>query len=304
MILEANTENLVSVIIPTYNKADTIMRAIESVRAQSFKNHEIIVVDDGSTDNTKEILRDLPDVRYFYRENAGPAAARNLGVRHASAKLIAFLDSDDEWHPDKLAKCVEALLETPKARVVISNYTIYDDEKKEEIKPPRRLRHYTPLRILVSFNETNLHTSSVVTHKIVFDSVGGFDERFIRGEDWELWIRFSEIAEFFYIDEPLVKVHIHPDSLTKRSVDQWQYVVRTSIDKALARKPMIYYMWRNVIFSAYHLKHGMLLYNQFNIRQARAEFFNSYQSAFNLKALYYFLKCFLGARVIGLFRKK
>jgi len=295
---------LVSVIIPTFNKAATIMRAIESVQRQSYKNYEIIVVDDGSTDNTREVVREIPRVKYFSKNNEGPSSARNLGIRKAEGKIIAFLDSDDEWRQDKLEKCIDKLTETPRARVVISNYAIYDEAEKKELKPPKRLRTYSPLMILLSFNETNLHTSSVVTYKGLIERVGGFDERLIRGEDWELWIRLSEIAEFAFINEPLLTVHIHPGSQTKTSEDRWNDVVRIGIDKALARRPEIYFPLRNIIFAQYHLKHGQILYSALNITGARKEFFLSLRSAFSFSALFYFMKTLLGKYGAQPFRKR
>jgi glycosyltransferase involved in cell wall biosynthesis len=250
------------------------------------------------------VLRDVPGLKYLYKENEGPSAARNLGIRECSGGIIAFLDSDDEWRDDMLEKCVGKLEETPKARVVIANYTIYDDVEKRERKPPRRLRVYSPLTILLSFNEANLNTSGVVTYKSLIRGVGGFDERLMRGEDWELWIRLAEIAQCVFIDEPLVTVHVHPQGLTGTSQDRWSDVVRIGIDKALARRPEIYYPLRHIIFAQYHLKHGQRLYSVLEIEAARKEFLSSLRSAFNLSALLYLLKTLLGKRLIRLFRKK
>jgi glycosyltransferase involved in cell wall biosynthesis len=303
MIRTVNASPLVSVIIPTYNKADVIMRAIESVGRQTYRNHEIIVIDDGSTDNTKEVVANLPQLTYFYKENEGPSAARNLGIKKCEGSIIAFLDSDDEWEPDKLEKCLERLNETPRARVVISDYTLYDEGEERERKSPRRLGVYSPLRILMSFNETNLHTSSVVTYKSLVQSVGGFDERLIRGEDWELWIRLAELAEFVFIDEPLVKVHVHPEGLTRISEGEWDNVVRIGIDKALSRRPEIYFPFRAVIFAQYHLKHGQLLHSTRKFAEAADEFLLSLKSAFTFSALFYFLRSLLGRALAGRFRK-
>ena len=148
--LQPTEKTLVSVVIPAYNSAQTIMRAVESVRRQSYAPYEVIVVDDGSTDGTADIVKAFPDVTYYYQENSGPAAARNLGVAKASGRLVAFLDADDRWQPEKLQKCVNALLGSEKARVVISDFALYDDEHERELRSPKPLRFYSPLTILLS----------------------------------------------------------------------------------------------------------------------------------------------------------
>src|SRR4030042_6253183 len=106
---------LVSVIIPTYNRADCVTKSIDSVLSQTYNDYEIIVVDDGSTDNTRQILQSYVDkclIHYIYQDNAGCAAARNSGIRAAKGQWIAFLDSDDTWLPDKLAEQMQYLSET------------------------------------------------------------------------------------------------------------------------------------------------------------------------------------------------
>ena len=110
---------LVSVIVPAYNAARFLPHAVESIRRQDYLPLEIVIVDDGSTDDTAEVARDLgSDIRYVYQPNAGPAAARNRGLEQARRELIAFLDADDEWPPDKLRIQVGRLLAEPELDVV------------------------------------------------------------------------------------------------------------------------------------------------------------------------------------------
>ncbi|MCK4819314.1 glycosyltransferase family 2 protein, partial [bacterium] len=119
----------VSVIIPTCNRAEYITQAIDSVLAQTYTDYEIIVVDDGSTDNTKEVMEPYMDrIRYIYQENAGVSAARNTGIKAAKGDWVAFLDSDDEWLPGKLAVQIRAVERHPQlvAHMVNVNLTNYN----------------------------------------------------------------------------------------------------------------------------------------------------------------------------------
>ena len=125
-------EPLVSVIIPTYNRAHYVVEAVESVLAQTHKNIEIIVVDDGSTDGAEEILDPYKDrIRYFYQENQGVSAARNLGIRNANGQYLAFLDSDDLWLPDKTELQLNFLKENDNYGFVFSNFLIFTDTENE-----------------------------------------------------------------------------------------------------------------------------------------------------------------------------
>lgn len=134
---------LVSVIIPTYNRAHTLPASIDSVLCQTYDNLEVIVVDDGSTDGTEIFVRGLADSRVRYIKNSGnhgPAAARNLGVRRAEGEYVAFQDSDDEWRPDKLEKQMPLLLEPlEKTDLVYCEYTRYHGENRRETVPSKVL---------------------------------------------------------------------------------------------------------------------------------------------------------------------
>jgi glycosyltransferase involved in cell wall biosynthesis len=118
----------VSVIIPTFNRCSIITDAIESVLRQTYSQYEIIVVDDGSVDTTKETVSKYgSNIKYIYQENAGPSAARNTGIRHAKGDLIAFLDSDDVWREDKLALQVACFTDNPRVGIVVSGHEIRNE---------------------------------------------------------------------------------------------------------------------------------------------------------------------------------
>lgn len=198
----------VSVIIPTHNRAHMLTRALDSVIRQTIPA-EVIVVDDASSDHTPRVLEEYPAVRMLRsHENVGGAAARNLGVAHSTGQLIAFLDSDDEWLPDKLERQVPLFDDRPELGAVYCRHFGQDDLTgvRSEQHPvlhrgwirPSLLSGYCP------------HTTSLfVVRRQAFESVGGFDEGLAGFQDTDLWIRMSESWEFDAVDQPLVIVHSH-----------------------------------------------------------------------------------------------
>ena len=220
----------VSVVIPTYNRAGTVVQAVRSVLAQRYEDLELIVVDDGSTDDTARRLAAIPDgrLRYISGRHAGVSAARNLGVRHATGRFLSFLDSDDRWDPDKLAYEVDVLVGRPEVVAVFS-----DLEKRhgDEVFPSfmrqtavfsRRLIGETPGAVhlldprdlrLCLLQEVPIKPSALTLRRSAFDRVGGFDEAWSSAEDWELLLRLAHTHRFAYIDRPLAVLHISEDSL-------------------------------------------------------------------------------------------
>lgn len=219
----------VSVVIPTYNRAGPVVDAVRSVLAQRFEDFELIVVDDGSTDDTAARLAAIPDVRlrYVRGSHAGVSAARNLGVRRATGSLVSFLDSDDQWCPDKLACEVAVLAEHPDVDAVFSDLEkrhgerVFPSFMRQTAVFSRRLPA-TPggvLRLeprelrLCLLEEVPIKPSALTLRRRAFDQVGGFDETWSSSEDWELLLRLARAHRFAYIDRPLAVLHISPDSL-------------------------------------------------------------------------------------------
>lgn len=229
---------LVSVIIPTYNRIATLPRSIDSVLNQTFANLELIVVDDGSTDGTQEYVRGLSDARVRYVRgdgNRGPAAARNLGVRLAQGEYIAFQDSDDEWHADKLEKQMPILLDTRQDNgMVYCEFARYHGQRKQEVVPSKRIPanckqgNIQPVLLL----QPLIGTPTMVIKKKYFIQAGGFNEGLKTFEDYEFTVRFSQCHRIGFVEEPLVKVNDLPDSIDKRYADRIRtqaYIVREMI---------------------------------------------------------------------------
>ena len=205
----------VSVIIPTYNRAHMAGRAVRSVLNQTYRDFEIIVVDDGSTDKTEEVIKSIGDSRLLYmrhEKNVGSNAARNTGIRIARGEYVAFQDSDDEWHPDKLERQVPILEENPDVGVVYSGFwRIKDGDRIYFPFPSRRPREgYIHDSLLYG----NFITTQALIRAGVLRKIDGFDEEIPRLQDWELMLRLSKVCHFRFVDSPLFTAYYTADSLS------------------------------------------------------------------------------------------
>jgi len=185
---------LVSVIIPTYNRAHFLPDAIESVLAQTYKNWELIVVDDGSTDNTREVVaRFGGQVCYLYQENKGCGAARNTGIEYARGEYIALLDSDDVWYPDKLALQVDLFKRFPGTGMVgCGCHWLNSQGARTGVSLPPELLDYRELKVRYAISGT---PSTVLINRKALESVGTFDPSLLRCQDWDLWLRIGKEFE-------------------------------------------------------------------------------------------------------------
>jgi glycosyltransferase involved in cell wall biosynthesis len=205
---------LVSVIIPTYNRADLVRQALASVKAQTFRDFEIVVVDDGGTDGTHEVLsadRELRVLRHPHR--CGVAAARNTGAAAARGKWLAFLDSDDLWLPDKLARQMKLLECQPELRLCQTDETWV--RRGIRVNKPASFGKVAGRIFLPSLSRCMISPSAVMLHRQLLHDHGAFDEMLPAAEDYDLWLRLTWRYEVGLVDEPLViKRGGHPDQLS------------------------------------------------------------------------------------------
>lgn len=204
---------MISIILPTYNRAHVLMRAVNSVLCQTYQDIELLIVDDGSNDRTRQIAEQIDDkrVRIFYqRENHGACAARNKGILAARGEYIAFQDSDDVWYPEKLERQLAYLQETNSDLVFCAFYRY--DGKTVEYQPGREIRegniayHDLLVRNLIS-------TQTLMGKRSCFQEEM-FDETYPRLQDWELALRMARRFKISYDPQPLVDVYLQRDSIS------------------------------------------------------------------------------------------
>ncbi len=209
-------EKLVSVVIPTHNRGDLISETIGSVLAQSYGNIEIIVVDNGSTDDTEGVIKKInaPNLRYIKQENSGgPAGPRNKGVRRSRGEYIAFLDSDDIWLPDKIERQVEVLEKNPGVGLVFCQCRLFGEEYHgKEIYPAKAYSGDVFDKII---RGNFVPTVSVICRRNALLETELFDESSgLRAfEDYELWMRIARKHHFYFINEPLCLLRMHSQNL-------------------------------------------------------------------------------------------
>lgn len=203
---------MVSVIIPSYNREKTIARAVNSILNQTYKDIEVIVVDDCSSDKTIEILTSIKDKRFSYYKldkNSGACVARNLGIEKAKGDYIAFQDSDDEWLPDKLEKQMKAF-DNKDIDVVFCPFNKVSDEKTEihPVLPEGIVNRDTLL------GKSCVSTQTLIAKKECFDKIK-FDPLMPRMQDYDITIRLSEKYTFYFVNKPLVNMYVQGDSISR-----------------------------------------------------------------------------------------
>jgi len=205
----------VSVIIPTCNRGWVLSQALDSVLAQDFRDFELIVVDDGSTDDTRQILKAYRnDIIVLSQSNRGVSAARNRGIARSDAPLIAFLDSDDLWQPQKLSRQIGFFEAAPEALICQTEEIWVRNGVR--VNPGRRHQKFSGMIFEPSLALCLVSPSAVMVRKKLFDIVGLFDDRLPACEDYDLWLRVSCRYPVHLIDEPLIiKRGGHADQLSK-----------------------------------------------------------------------------------------
>jgi glycosyltransferase involved in cell wall biosynthesis len=206
----------VSVILPTYQRRELVKRAVASVLAQTYRDFELIVVDDGSTDGTREALVGLDDrLRYQWQPNRGVSAARNAGLRLARGSIVAFLDSDDRWFPDHLAVLNEVLDRSPGA-VAASTCPGFVVAGRERVTDARLMD--CRLRPMLSLEATQIgYPSCVAVRREAIEAVGGFDQRMEAMEDTDLFVRLATIGSFVTVRRRTIVHQATAGSLTDRT---------------------------------------------------------------------------------------
>jgi glycosyltransferase involved in cell wall biosynthesis len=221
----------VSVVIPVYNGAQYILRAIASVQAQTVRDLEIVVVDDGSHDATADLVTavDDPRVRLIRQANAGPSAARNTGIAAATGEWVAFLDADDRWQPEKLEAQLAAAAREPRAGLVYSATRTVDAAGTVLAHMPIT---YTgqPLGELLMGNRLTGSASSAMVRRAILAALGGFRVDLRSAEDWDMWLRIVAAHPIVAVPEEHVILQWRPDSHGKHAAQMLDCSLRVLTD--------------------------------------------------------------------------
>jgi len=208
----------VRIIMPAYNSSRWISDSIQSVLDQYYEQWELLIVDDGSTDNTKNIVKNfLTDKRinYYYQKNFGPAVARNYGISKASGKYLAFLDSDDLWKPNKLEMQFNHLNKNSDCCLIHTNYSIfeYNTQTSKPFQQTPWFSNWDENERLLMFD--TIGTLTVLTETQLIKNLGGFKNDFYGTEDWDLWIRVSKEGKISKLNDDTAYYRIHPDGISQ-----------------------------------------------------------------------------------------
>ena len=270
---------LVSVIVPTYNSARYIRAAVESVLAQTHQSFELIVVDDGSTDNTRDVLAaHLGRLRYERRDNRGVYAARNRGVSLSRAPYLAFLDADDLWEPSKLAEQVQFMEAHPDFGAVHTDAAIIDREGRTIKASSNARRQSRDGMVFEEFFRVNMAVilmSTVMIRRSCFDALGPFDERDPVVQDYFYFLRLSWQFPVGFLPAPLVRYRVTPGSLSRRSAPENVATRQRLLDEFIAahadyfheRPDLVRRRWQSFHFDAgtrlFHHQHFALSHRHF-----------------------------------------
>lgn len=226
---------LISVVVPTYNRADLIVDALDSVYVQNYRPIELIVVDDGSTDDTVSVIKKWATThtdpnfktRTVRQANAGGNPARNNGIEHATGKYIAFLDSDDAWLPEKLGKQL-LKFDAPEVGAVYCGVQHMDFETGRVLEPSARQYAEGDLLEQLLVRDVTVQTSAYIVRKEIFDTVGSFDTALLARQDWEMWIRIAAACQIASVPEILVNFREHEGERTasnpQKEIDAYRMI--------------------------------------------------------------------------------
>lgn len=292
---------LVSIVIPTYNRAHLIKRSIRSVLDQTYQNFEIIVVDDGSTDNTEEIIKSFNESKLNYikhNRNKGAAATMNTGINYSKGDFVAFQGSDDEWLLEKLEKEMKAFEDSKvNLGVVYSGlWYIKNNEKR-----------YVPYSQITK-KEGNIHNELLtgnfvsglsVVRKTCFEKVGLFNENLPSLEDWELYIRISKYFCFKFIDEPLAIAYCSSDSASTN------YSNLTKSSELIVKKHLEYFNKNKKILAANYANIGLYAFLGGEEKKSRKYLRNAIiANPLKLRYLAAFILSFFGKKSYNIFLKR
>lgn len=296
----------VSVIIPAYNAASYTIEAIESVLNQTFKDFEIIVVDDGSTDNTKKLLQPYIDcckIDYIYKENGGASSARNMGIKASKGQYIACLDCDDLWMPDKLKICMEFLDKNPEVGLVYTR-AFFIDVHGNIVRISGGCC-YSGMVFEKLIGNNFIINSTPIVKKECFAKVGLFDESIFYPADWDMWLRISEHYPVAYIDTILTKYRIREGNYYEKNIELAKLEILKVLEKTFrARAYLSKKLKRNAI-SYISFESAKAYTKKLHLKNAKKEAIKAIKLCpYNVKYYLIFIFLFLPKRLVYIIYQK
>ncbi len=297
-VVYGKNDPLVSIIIPTYNRGNLISKAIDSILTQTYKNYEIIIVNDGSTDNTKEVIGkyDEDKIKYYqHAQNKGAAAAINTGIKNSNGDFISFQGSDDIWLPKKLEKEMNIFKKSnEKVGIVYSGYWYFRNHKKIYIPSPK-----------IKIKEGDIHFELLkgnfvsglsLIRKICFEQVGLFDENLPNMEDWEFYIRISKHFNFKFVDEPLAIAYCTLDS------ESINYIKNLKSSELILQKHFESFNKNKELLAINYANLGLYAFICGEEKKCRKYLKKSFQyDLINFKCLFVYVLSFLGKKNYDIF---
>ncbi len=299
----------VVVIIPCFNASETIEQTLKSVEGQTYRNYDVLIINDGSTDGTEELVLSYRDRtgkawRVITQPNMGQTVAKNTGILNSNSEYIAFLDSDDVWAPEKLEYQVNLMMSNHDVGLCYTGGMLINEQGDNigliHCSDIYRGKCYDSLLL-----KNNIIASSVMVRRKVLDKVGVFDERFRACENWDLWIRVSKISQIEYIDKALTYYRVHPGNMSRNVSKMFQARIEI-IDKYLPaighdqpmgkdRRRALYFAY--LAFSKQHIE-------ALELKEARDKIVNAIKlSPFKFTCHKILLKTFLGKNLLRLIRR-
>lgn len=289
----------VSAIMPVYNRERYVAYAIESVLAQSYDNFELIVVDDGSTDESRAIIMKFksqyPDkIKVLFQENQGAASARNFGISKATGELIAFIDSDDLWARDKLKIQTQVYDEKPDSGFIYSGYYLIDEIGTVIKKCTPDIRLQGSISDKLFLLENDIHGGTMVASRRNLNSIGCFDVSMKGGENFDLRIRLSKLGGVYFTEALLSYYRKHDQCLTANSdhvFSAWENIIKKHFDSSCQRHSSLY----NKVVSRHNYNIGVDKFTKMHLLDAIPYFIKSI--AYDPKrtdSYFRLIRCFLG----------
>jgi|WetSurMetagenome_2_1015567.scaffolds.fasta_scaffold114498_2 glycosyltransferase involved in cell wall biosynthesis len=291
----------ISVVIPAYNAARWIAETIESVLVQTFQDFEIIVVDDGSTDETAEAVTKFKRVKCIHQENSGLSSARNTGIRAAMGEYIAFIDADDLWLHDKLDAQMTRLKQTRFAWVY-SDAFAFDGESHTPLFIFSQMRKQHEGEVLQSLLlEDFIPMPTPILKRHIFDEVGFFteDTKLHSAEDWDMWLRTAARYPVGFVKRPLAMYRVHPTSMIQSALPSVLYNANLNvIELAVSREPSRLANLKNRAVSRSSVRIGQMCVRRNDLHRARGMFAQAIRlSPSHVSTYAYWLGTFAGRRL-------